>query len=73
MTGYLTYLMVDAQEAELAARAMRPGPAHALRTRRRDTGRFRSSTARLLMGLAVRLDGRLQRGPVSAATSLTRT
>jgi hypothetical protein len=73
MTGYLTYLMVEAQEAGLAARAMRPGPARAPRAGRRHTTRFRSSTARLLMAVAVRLDGRLQRAPVSAATSGTGT
>jgi hypothetical protein len=73
MTGYLTYLMVEAQEAELAERAMRPRPARAPRTGRGHTGRFRSSTARLLMGLAVRLDDRLQRAPVPAATSVTGT
>ena len=73
MTGYLTDLIVDAQEAELADRAGRPGPARAARADRRHTSRFRSSTARLLMALAVRLDGRLQRAPVSAAACATGT
>jgi hypothetical protein len=73
MNGYLTYLMVEAQEAELAERARRPRPARAARADRPSGTGFRSSTARLLMALAVRLDGRLQRTTVPAATAVTRT
>jgi hypothetical protein len=70
MTGYLTYLMVEAQEAELAASALRPRPAHDARIDRRRTSRFRTSTARLLVAVAVRLDSRLQPVPVPASSGL---
>jgi hypothetical protein len=70
MSGYLTYLMVEAQEAELARNALRPRPAHDARTDRRRPSRFRISTARLLVALAIRLDNRLQPIPVPASSGL---
>jgi hypothetical protein len=70
MSGYLTYLMVEAQKAERAANAMRPRPAQDTRTQGRRTGRFRISTARLLVAVATRLDDRLRPVPVRASCDL---
>jgi hypothetical protein len=60
MSGYLTYLLVAQQEAHLAERARRAPPPHVLRPGHRHPGRLRTRTARLLVGLAFRLDDRLQ-------------
>jgi hypothetical protein len=67
MSGYLTYLMVEAQEAERAAKAMRPRPAPEASTGPRRPGPFRSSTARILVAMAIRLDNGLQPVPVPAS------
>ena len=70
MSGYQTLLMVEAQQAELAARAVRPRQAHDARTARRRPSRIRSWTARLLVAVAIRLDNRLQPTPVLASSGL---
>jgi hypothetical protein len=70
MSGYLAYLMVQAQEAERAANALRPRPAQDTRALGRRTGRFRISTARLLVAMATRLDDRLQPVPMRASCDL---
>jgi hypothetical protein len=64
MTSSLTYLVVEAQEAELAKRVRRVPPHHLARISPRRPGWLRTRTARLLVGLAVRLDDRLR--PVTA-------
>jgi hypothetical protein len=64
MSGYLTFLMVAQQEADLAERARRAPPPHVDRTGPRRPGRLRTRTARLLVSLALRLDNQLQ--PVAA-------
>jgi hypothetical protein len=73
MSGYLTYLMGEAHEAELAERARRLRPTPDTRTDRRRPNRVRISTARFLVAVAIRLDDRLQPTPVRAATSPTGT
>jgi hypothetical protein len=60
MAGYMTYLVVQAKEAELAAKARRPEPEYAVLTEIRSPGRFRTATARLMVALAIRLDDRLR-------------
>ena len=59
MTSHLTYLMVQAQEDQLAARAGAPQP-RVVRAGRHRPGRLRIGTARLLVALASRLDDRRQ-------------
>jgi hypothetical protein len=61
MTSHLNYLMVEAQQAEVAERAeraRRARPPDGARIVRRQPSRLRTGTARLLVALAVRLDGR---------------
>jgi len=70
MSGYQNLLMVEAQQAEVAARAMRPRHDHDARTDRRRPNRIRISTARLLIAVAIRLDNRLQPAPVLASSGL---
>ena len=60
----LTQMLVSAHAAELTDQARRAGLARTARTSERHPGRLRSSTARLLVGLARRLDHRL--GPIPA-------
>jgi hypothetical protein len=73
MTSYLTYLAVEAQEADLAQRARRGPPHHLTRITPRRPGRLRTRTARLLLGLAVRLDDRLRPVAARVAPSGART
>ena len=54
MTSYLTYLMVQAQEADLAERARRAPHTRVARPAPRRPGRLRARTARLLVSLAIR-------------------
>ena len=70
MSGYQTLLMVEAQHAEVAARAMRPQHDHDARTDRRRPNRIRISTARLLIAVAIRLDNRPQPTSVLASSGL---
>ena len=63
MSSYLTYLLVQAQEADLAQRARRAPPRRLARWVPRRPGLLRARTARLLVGLAHRLDDRLQPAP----------
>jgi hypothetical protein len=72
MTSYLTYLMVETQQAELAERAQRDPPHHPARSEPHPPGRLRTRTARLLVGWAVRLDDRLQPAP-NAVPSVARS
>jgi hypothetical protein len=60
MSSYLTYLLVQAQEADLAQRARRAPPRRVARQIPHPPGRLRTRTARLLVGLAHRLDDRSQ-------------
>ena len=60
MTSSLTYLLAEAQDADLAERARRAPPHHVPRGIPHRPGRLRTRTARLLVRLAVRLDDRLQ-------------
>jgi hypothetical protein len=60
MTSSLTYLVVQAQEADLGERARRATPHHVDRIGAPRPGRLRTRTARLLVRFAVRLDDRLQ-------------
>ena len=69
MSEYLTHLVVDAHTADLRARARRAQLASDARTRGRRASRLRSSTARFLVAVAVRLDHRLQPAPVRSSTS----
>ena len=59
MTSSLTYLVVQAQEADLGERSRRCAH-HVDRIGAPRPGRLRTRTARLLVGLAVRLDDQLQ-------------
>lgn len=60
----LTQMLVAAHAADLTDQARQARLARAARTSERHPGRLRSSTARLLVGLARRLDHRL--GPIPA-------
>jgi hypothetical protein len=73
MTSPLTYLVVQAQEAYLGERARRAPMHHLDRIGARRPGRLRTRTARLLVGLAVRLDDRLHPTAASVAPSGART
>ena len=63
MSGYLNYLVVEAQQADLAERALQDPPHHLVRRVPHPPGRLRARTARLLAGWAVRLDDRLLPAP----------
>jgi len=58
MTSYLNYLMVEAQQADLAEGARRDPPRHLVRRVPHPPGQLRARTARMLMSLAMRLDDR---------------
>lgn len=60
MTSSLTYLVVQAQEADLGERARRAPPHHVDRIDARRPGRLRTRTAQLLVRLALVLDDQLQ-------------
>ena len=67
MSGYMTYLMVEAQQTELVERVRRAGPPDESRAGPPGPSRLRMRTARLLVALAMRLDDRLQ--PAAARVS----
>ena len=73
MSGYMTYLMVEAQQTELAERVRRARPLDDARIGRPDPSRLRTWTARLLPPLAMRLDNRLQPATARVAPSGART
>jgi hypothetical protein len=69
MSEYLTSVMVDAHTADLLEQARRARLVHDAGTGRRRSSRLRSSTARLLVAVAVRLDNRLQPASVRSPAS----
>ena len=73
MSGYMTYLMVEAQQTELAERVRRARPPDDARTGHPEPSRLRRWTARLLVALAMRLDNRLQPATARVAPSGART
>jgi hypothetical protein len=68
----LTEMLVAAHAADLTDQARRAGLARAARTSERPSGRLRTSTARLLVGLARRIDHRLGAIPAPAPISGSR-
>jgi hypothetical protein len=71
MSTYVTQLLVEAHTADLTRRAQLAGQARDGRSSRRRTGRLRTSAARRLLAVAVRLDSRLLPTPAPAARSAT--
>jgi hypothetical protein len=60
MSGYLSYMQAKARDAEIGERVERARLSHPDRTGSERPGRVRNSTARVLLGLAIRLDHGLQ-------------
>jgi hypothetical protein len=73
VTGYMTYLVVEAQESQRAEQVRLPRATDDARIGARPPSRLRTRTARLLVGLAMRLDDRLQPTAVRASTAGART
>jgi hypothetical protein len=67
MSEHLTSMLVDAHTSDLLEQARRARLVHDAGTGRPRSSRLRSSTARLLVAVALRLDHRLQ--PVSVRSS----
>jgi hypothetical protein len=65
-------MLVAAHAADLTEKARQAGLARAARTSERHPGRLRTSTARLLAGVAHRLDHRLDTIPAHAPISGSR-
>jgi hypothetical protein len=68
MTGYLSYMEAKAREAEVGERAERARPAHD-GAGHAPPGRLRTALARVLLGLAIRLDHGLRPTTVRPSTS----
>ena len=69
MSSYLSHVHAEAHAAELCEDAERARQAHLVRTGHGPPGRLRNSLARVLLGLAIRLDHGLQATAVQPTTS----
>jgi hypothetical protein len=69
MTGYLSYMEAKTREVEIGVRAEQARLAHPDGASHAPPGRLRTSVARVLLGLAIRLDHGLRPTTVRPSTS----